>query len=169
MRLAWKELTYNWKKYLLVEVIVILMMFMVLFLSGLVSGLGRAVSSGIEIMDASAFVLVKDSEKLITVSSLTDAQYKKLQDEYGSQQTPLDIQRAYLQKASSDKKIDVTYFGIDPTGFLAPKTYAGKGALREQGRGHSRRRLPGEGHQPGRHRQGLVLGREAQGRRVHEG
>ncbi len=127
MRLAWKELTYNWKKYLLVEIIVILMMFMVLFLSGLVSGLGRAVSSGIETMDASAFVLGKDPEKLITVSSLTDAQYKKLQDEYGSQQTPLDIQRAYLQKASSDKKIDVTYFGIDPAGFLAPKTYAGKG------------------------------------------
>ena len=127
MRLAWKELTYNWKKYLLVEIIVILMMFMVLFLSGLVSGLGRAVSSGIETMDASAFVLGKDSEKLITVSSLTDAQYKKLQDEYGSRQTPLDIQRAYLQKASSDKKIDVTYFGIDPAGFLAPKTYAGKG------------------------------------------
>jgi len=127
VRLAWKELTYNWKKYLLVEIIVILMMFMVLFLSGLVSGLGRAVSSGIETMDASAFVLGKDPEKLITVSSLTDAQYKKLQDEYGSQQTPLDIQRAYLQKASSDKKIDVTYFGIDPAGFLAPKTYAGKG------------------------------------------
>ena len=127
MRLAWKELTYNWKKYLLVEVIVILMTFMVLFLSGLVSGLGRAVSSGIESMDASAFVLGKDSEKLITVSSLTDAQYKKLQDEYGSRQTPLDIQRAYLQKASSDKKIDVTYFGIDPAGFLVPKTYAGKG------------------------------------------
>ncbi|MEE1208485.1 ABC transporter permease [Parafannyhessea umbonata] len=127
MRLAWKELTYNWKKYLLVEIIVILMMFMVLFLSGLVSGLGRAVSSGIESMDASTFVLGKDSEKLITVSSLTDAQYKNLQDEYGSRQTPLDIQRAYLQKASSDKKIDVTYFGIDPAGFLAPKTYAGTG------------------------------------------
>jgi putative ABC transport system permease protein len=127
VRLAWKELTYNWKKYLLVEVIVILMTFMVLFLSGLVSGLGRAVSSGIEGMDASAFVLGKDSEKLITVSSLTDAQYKKLQDEYGSRQTPLDIQRAYLQKASSNTKLDVTYFGIDPAGFLAPKTYAGTG------------------------------------------
>ena len=137
MRLAWKELTYNWKKYLLVEVIVILMMFMVLFLSGLVSGLGRAVSSGIEIMDASAFVLVKDSEKLITVSSLTDAQHKKLQDEYGSRQTPLDIQRAYLQKASGEKKIDVTYFGIDPTGFLAPKTYAGRASPRARARSFS--------------------------------
>lgn len=137
MRLAWKELTYNWKKYLLVEVIVILMMFMVLFLSGLVSGLGRAVSSGIETMDASAFVLGKDSEKLITVSSLTDAQHKKLQDEYGSRQTPLDIQRAYLQKASGEKKIDVTYFGIDPTGFLAPKTYAGRASPRARARSFS--------------------------------
>lgn len=46
MRLAWKELKYNWKRYLLIEIIVVLMMFMVLFLSGLVQGLGRAVSSG---------------------------------------------------------------------------------------------------------------------------
>jgi putative ABC transport system permease protein len=32
MQLAWKEMRHNWRKYLLVEVIVILMMFMVIFL-----------------------------------------------------------------------------------------------------------------------------------------
>lgn len=126
MKLAWKELKYNWKKYLLVEIIVILMMFMVLFLSGLVKGLGRAVSSGIENMDADAFILSEDSEKLITVSNLSDEESQKIEDLYGRKAAPLDIQRMYLEKDDDDEKIDVTYFGIDPDSFLNPEVYEGK-------------------------------------------
>ena len=63
MRLGIRELRHNWKKYLLVEIIVVLMMFMVLFLSGLVKGLGRAVSSGIDKMKADTFILKEDAEK----------------------------------------------------------------------------------------------------------
>lgn len=63
MRLGIRELRHNWKKYLLVEIIVVLMMFMVLFLSGLVKGLGRAVSSGIDNMKADTFILKEDAEK----------------------------------------------------------------------------------------------------------
>lgn len=126
MKLAWKELKYNWKKYLLVEIIVILMMFMVLFLSGLVKGLGRAVSSSVENMDADTFVLSDDSEKLITVSNLNEDQKDEIESEYGKKATPLDIQRMYLEKDGDDEKIDVTYIGIDPEGFLNPSVYEGK-------------------------------------------
>ena len=68
MKLALKELKYNWKKYVLVGIIVVLMMFMVLFLSGLVNGLGRAVSSGVDNMRTDYFVMSDDAEKLLTVS-----------------------------------------------------------------------------------------------------
>lgn len=51
MRLALKELLHSRKKYVLVEIIVVLMIFMVPFLSELVQGLGRAVSSGVETME----------------------------------------------------------------------------------------------------------------------
>ena len=81
MRLGIRELRHNWKKYLLVEIIVVLMMFMVLFLSGLVKGLGRAVSSGIDNMKADTFILKEDAEKLITLSSLTQEQYEAVQKE----------------------------------------------------------------------------------------
>lgn len=132
MRLAWKELKYNWKKYLLVEIIVILMMFMVLFLSGLVKGLGRAVSSGVENMDADTFVLSDDAEKLITVSNLTQEQSDEIQDAYGDKATSIDIQRMYLVKDGDDEKIDVTYFAIDPDSFLNPDVYEGKKLTTEE-------------------------------------
>lgn len=132
MRLAWKELKYNWKKYLLVEIIVILMMFMVLFLSGLVKGLGRAVSSGIENMDADTFILSEDAEKLITVSNLNDEQSNEIKETYGDKAASIDIQRMYLVKDGNDEKIDVTYFAIDPDGFLNPQVYKGNRLTTEE-------------------------------------
>ncbi len=48
MKLALKELIFSLKKYALVELLVVAMIFMVIFLSGLANGLGRAVSSSLE-------------------------------------------------------------------------------------------------------------------------
>ena len=70
MKLAWKELVYSKKKYLLIEVIIILLMFMVLFLSGLANGLGRAVCAAIDNIPADYFLVSDTAENLITVSSL---------------------------------------------------------------------------------------------------
>ncbi len=126
MKLAWKELKYNWKKYILIGIIVILMMFMVLFLSGLVNGLGRAVSSGVENMRADYFVLSDDAEKLLTVSNLTKKEYRTLEQSYHDDVTPVDIQRMYIQKGDGNDKIDVTYFAIDPDSFLNPKVFEGQ-------------------------------------------
>ena len=126
MQLAWKEMRHNWKKYLLVEVIVILMMFMVIFLSGLVKGLGRAVSSSVDNMPADRFILSDDSEKILTVSNLTPDEYTAVQNKYKDKATPIDVQRTYLQKGNKGDKQDVTYFAIDPDGFLSPKVTQGK-------------------------------------------
>lgn len=62
VKLALKELRHGRERYTLIAIIVFLMMFMVLFLSGLVNGLGRAVSSGIDNLPADSFVLSDDSE-----------------------------------------------------------------------------------------------------------
>lgn len=110
-----------------------MMMFMVLFLSGLVKGLGRAVSSGVDNMQADSFILSDDAEKLLTVSNLTADEYSAVQKEYGDRATPLDIQRMYLQKKDGSDKIDVTYFAIDPEGFLNPDVYKGEQLGEEEG------------------------------------
>lgn len=125
MKLAWKELKYNWKKFFLVEIIVILMMFMVLFLSGLVKGLGSAVSSGIDNMQVENFVLSDDAEKLLTISKLTRDEFDSVEHEYGDRATSLDVQRMYIQKNKNSEKLDITYFAIDPTSFLNPEVYKG--------------------------------------------
>ena len=78
MKLAWKELVYGKKKYILIELLIVLLMFMVLFLSGLAEGLERAVISGIEDTDADYFLLSDSAEDLITVSNLDIDVYEQL-------------------------------------------------------------------------------------------
>ncbi|WP_369351233.1 hypothetical protein AB6M99_09455 [Streptococcus hillyeri] len=63
-----KELLFFKKKYLLVEGLVILMIFMVMFLSGLTNGLRRFVSAGIENMPATHFILTEEAEGIIPFS-----------------------------------------------------------------------------------------------------
>ena len=126
MRLAWKELKYNWRRYALISIIVLLMMFMVLSLSGLVNGLGRAVSSSVESLDAQSFVLSDDSEKLLTVSNLSDHQYQEITKQTKGKTTSLDVLRTYIQTANSDEKKDAVYFAIDPHSFLSPSNQLAK-------------------------------------------
>lgn len=129
MKLAWKELKYNKKKYLLVEVILVLMIFMVLFLSGLANGLGRAVSSAIDNIDADYFVISEDSEKLINVSNLSTDDYEAIKEKEGNDVAALNIQRTYILKAGEENKINVTYFAIDEDNFILPKITEGTGLI----------------------------------------
>lgn len=125
MKLAWKELVYNRKKYILIELIIVLLVFMVLFLSGLVEGLGRAVISGIEDMDADYFLLSDSAESLITVSDLDMAVYTQAADRTDAELAVLDIQRMYLTKADEAEKLNITYFAIEGGSFLEPTVAEG--------------------------------------------
>lgn len=126
MKFAVKELLHGKKKYILIELLLILLMFMVLFLSGLATGLGRAVTAGIENRDADAFVLSDSAEKLITVSELPEDTLASLAEKTDAELAPLDIQRLYLQKQGEDEKINITYFAVNPDSFLAPTVFEGK-------------------------------------------
>lgn len=125
MKTAWKELLYSKKRYLLIELIVILLLFMVLFLSGLVNGLGRAVSSGIDNLPVDYLVLSENSEELINVSSLSPEKVDEARKKFTSETATLDIIRGYVTKDGDDEKLDVTYFGVEAEEFAAPKVYKG--------------------------------------------
>lgn len=120
MKLAWKELVYGKKKYILIELLIVLLMFMVLFLSGLAEGLGRAVISGIDNMDADYFLLSDSAEDLITVSNLDAEVYEQLAAQTDAELAALDIQRMYLSKQGDEEKMNITYFAVEEGSFLEP-------------------------------------------------
>lgn len=125
MKLALKEIKYEKKKFLLVEAIMVLMVFMVLFLSGLVNGLGRAVSSAIDNMEAEYFILSDDSEGIITVSNLDKEVLTKVSEQSSDQVASLNIQRMYINTEESSDKIDITYMVMEPNSFLMPNLVEG--------------------------------------------
>lgn len=125
MKLAWKELVYGKKKYILIELLIVLLMFMVLFLSGLAEGLGRAVISGIDNMDADYFLLSDSAESLITISDLDTDVYGQLAAQTDAELAVLDIQRLYLSKQHGDEKLNITYFAIEAGSFLEPSVMEG--------------------------------------------
>lgn len=126
MKLAWKELIYGKKKYFLIELLIVLLVFMVLFLSGLAEGLGRAVVSGIDDMDADRFLLSESAESLITISELDTDVYEQLAAQTDAELAVLDIQRLYLSKQGDDEKLNITYFAIEPGSFLEPPVSEGE-------------------------------------------
>ena len=101
-------------------------MFMVLFLSGLAEGLGRAVTSAVGTMDAEYFIVDDSAEKLITVSKVGTDVYDELKSS-GADVAPLDIQRMYIVKNGDDEKLNVTYFAIEPGSFIEPEVFEGSG------------------------------------------
>jgi putative ABC transport system permease protein len=127
MKLAWKELKHSKMKYLLIESIIVLMMFMVIFLSGLANGLSRAVSAAIENADAKYYVISDDAENIIGISSLSKDVMAQVAGMTTDKVTNLDIQRTNLNTEADQTKLDVTYFAIDPTDFLSPDITEGKG------------------------------------------
>lgn len=134
MKLGLKELRHNKGRYLMVEAILILMIFMVLFLSGLANGLGRAVSAGIENQDAAYYLLSDGSEQMITISDVSKEQLEEVKKQTSDNVTTLDIQRMNVAKEGSDTKLDITYFAMDGESFLMPEVTEGENFTgKEQG------------------------------------
>ncbi len=125
MGFAWKELFYEKKKYILIELVIILLMFMVLFLSGLVEGLDRSIISGVADMDAEYFLLSDSAGKVLTNSKIDTKTYEQLQTQTTAEYTPFNVQRLFLSQKGSEEKLDVTYFAIESGSFLEPKVYKG--------------------------------------------
>ena len=71
MKIAWNEIKYQPKKFILIELLIIILMFMVVFLSGLTNGLGRSVSAQIDNYGALHYILSTDSEGIIPFSTIT--------------------------------------------------------------------------------------------------
>lgn len=129
MKIAWNEITYQPKKFVLIEILIALLMFMVVFLSGLTNGLGRSVSAQIDNFGPLNYILSKDSDKNIPFSSITPEDTEEIEKIDGIAYSGLFIQRATIAQTEGSSTLDITYFAIENNGqeILTPKT-GGTGA-----------------------------------------
>lgn len=127
MFLALRELKHSKMRYLLIALIMILIAWLVLFVSGLAKGLSSDNASSIQNMNADYLVLQKDSDNRMNRSVLSK---DKLDDVHhyvkGQSAVPLGIQMTTLTKKGSAKKVDVAYFALNVDSMLAPDVVEGK-------------------------------------------
>lgn len=125
MFLAMKDLKYNKSRYSLVVSMLILLTFMVLFLSGLANGLSLATSASIKNAEATHYIVSDDADSIITRSTLPEKQLEEVSGMTNSEVTPINLMRMSMYKKYTQKKIDVTYLAVDKDSFMMPEILDG--------------------------------------------
>ena len=130
MFLALKELKHNKARFGLIIGILTLIIFLVLFLSGIAKGLSAATGSLIENSKANYYILDDSADKLITRSVIENDELKELNNLNGlidlnENTTPINLHTSNFTMDSLDKKINLVYLAIDPSAFLMPEVIEG--------------------------------------------
>lgn len=109
MKLALKELGFYKFRYTLVTIIILLLAFLVLFVSALAQGLSKENISGIEKLDSQNYVIQTGVEDSLSKSKLTDNQIEKSQDiKKGS---PLTISMQTIKQ--DDSQSDLLFSNVN--------------------------------------------------------
>ncbi|EQB1423251.1 ABC transporter permease [Listeria monocytogenes] len=121
MFLALRELKHAKLRYILIGLIIVLIAWLVLFVTGLANGLANDNGAAISSNKATYYVLQKDSDNRLTRSNLTASETDSVAKQVKkSESTNLGVQMGTITPPNKDKKTDITYFGIDKTGFMKP-------------------------------------------------
>lgn len=134
MFLALREMRHSKARYSLIMVIMLLVSFLVLFVTGLARGLAYANISALENMPANYFVVQSDADHTFRRSQLTDSELAAARQIAGEDKaTPLGVQTSTITVggADGDMKADITFFAVDMTGMLAPSLTEGTGISNE--------------------------------------
>ncbi|WP_071459627.1 ABC transporter permease [Bacillus massilinigeriensis] len=127
MFLALREIRHAKLRYSLIGLIMVLISLLVLFVTGLANGLASDNASAIQNMNADYLVLQKDSDNQISKSELDEKQLLQAKEVAGDDNTEdLGVRMSTVEKIDTDKKVDVTFFAVDPNGFLSPSLIEGK-------------------------------------------
>ncbi|MEK3835662.1 MULTISPECIES: ABC transporter permease [unclassified Paenibacillus] len=132
MFLAIREMRHSKARYSLIMVIMLLVSFLVLFVTGLARGLAYANISALKNMPANYFAVQSDADHTFRRSQLTDTELAAARSVAGeANATPLGVQTSTITAAGADVKADITFFAVDMTGMLAPEVTEGAGFTNE--------------------------------------
>lgn len=116
MFLATKELIKEKARFILITAIIILVSYLTFFLTSLAYGLATSYTQAIDSWKAGGILLQEDANNNVARSLLSIDQYGNIFD--SNTMALLGVGNATVKKNESK---DVTLFGIDSNGFLAPK------------------------------------------------
>lgn len=126
MFLAWKEMKKNKLRFTLITGVLMLVAFLVFFLSGLATGLQHLNREAVDKWDADAIVLTEESDKSLGLSSMT------VQDHEGIDADETAVLGQFSAIANNeDEKANISVFGINEDEFLMPEVTDGEKFTKE--------------------------------------
>lgn len=121
MFLAWNEIKKNKLRFILITGVLMLVSYLVFFLSGLASGLENLNREAVDKWEATAIVVTEESDKSLPQSSMTlDAI-----DDIDAEDTAV-IGQFNAIATNGGKKANVAIFGIEKDEFIMPDVSQGK-------------------------------------------
>lgn len=121
MFLAWNEIIKNKLRFILITGVLMLVSYLVFFLSGLASGLENLNREAVDKWDATAIVVTAESDKSMPQSSMT---LGDLDDIEANDIAVIGQLNAIA--TNGDKKANVSIFGIDKEEFIMPEVSEGE-------------------------------------------
>ncbi|PFV82898.1 ABC transporter permease [Bacillus sp. AFS059628] len=126
MFLALRELKQSKLKYGLIGLMMVLLSFLVLVISGLANGLAYNTVSSIQNMDAQKFVLANDAENSLLRSQIKKEDVDDVVKQVGVKDAvPFHVKVSTYEKKNNSKKVDVAIFASERETFLEPKIVRG--------------------------------------------
>lgn len=122
MFLAFKELKYSKTKFALIIIVIILVSYLVYFLTSLANGLASSYTNAIEKWDSDHIVLTVDANDNMMMSYMDTTDYDSIVS--SETKTKLGLFPAVINNPKADdvlaSRVDVYFFGIDDDSFIKP-------------------------------------------------
>lgn len=126
MFLAWNEIKYSKTRFALIIGVIILVSYLVYFLTGLAYGLAQDNRTSVDKWEADAIILTDESNANIGMSMMPMSERDQVEaDEVAILgQAPNVVRRK--GETSEEAKINVTFFGIEADDFIMPEVVEGE-------------------------------------------
>lgn len=125
MFLAWKEIYKEKSRFILIVIVIILISYLVFFLTGLAYGLASSYTQGIEKWNADGIVIQSDANNVVARSRILESDIENIS---ANEKASLGVGSTVVLPNSDkfSKKIDSTIFGVYTDQFLMPNVVDGR-------------------------------------------